>query len=71
MPHSTTPPTMSATRPARAVGWSSSHRVASAAVPTRSALRIVPMPGVSRSGIQASITTKLSTMTAWPSVIGT
>ena len=31
---------------------------------------MVPSPGTSRSGIQASITTKLSTMTAWPRVIG-
>ena len=61
---------MSAIRAASASGWSSSHRVASAAEPTSSALRIVPMPGISRSGIQTSSTTKLSTMTAWPSVIG-
>ena len=70
-PHSATPPTVSATRAASASGRSSSHSVPSAAKPTTNALEIVPMPGVSRSGIQKTRTTKLITTTAWPSVIGT
>ena len=32
---------------------------------------MVPRPGISRSGIQSTSTTKLKSTTAWPRVIGT
>ena len=63
-------PSATARATARRVGRADA-RVASAESPTTNALAIVPMPGLSRSGIQSSSTTKLITITAWPIVIGT
>ena len=62
---------MSAIRAPIASGWASRARVASAESPTTIALLIVPSPGISRSGIHRTSTTKLNSTTAWPSDIGT
>jgi hypothetical protein len=70
-PQSAMPPSIRPSRRATGPGWSSSHRVASQENPTTRAFEIVPMPGISFSGIQSTSTTKLITTTAWPSVIGT
>ena len=45
-------------------------RNASAETPITIALEMVPMPGISRSGIQPIITTKLTITSAWPMSIG-
>ena len=52
------------------LGAASTTRKTSVERPITIAFEIVPTPGISRSGIQASITTKLTSTSAWPMSIG-
>ena len=69
-PQTTTPPTVSTPRSHIASGWSRTARNTSAETPMTTAFEMVPMPGTSRSGIQSTITRKLTITRASPSVIG-
>ena len=70
-PQSTTPPTVSTPAEPQRVGLIQDRTGrASADSPITIALEMVPMPGISRSGIHSSSTTKLTMTSASPSVIG-